>query len=223
MHCLHQTGQCGWALLAWPPSCAYNQQTGYDLILYPCVPDYARPDADGLHNLCGMHQPETELAVSGWLVVGWVAPGKRSVPQTTWYVGQVLSKAQSRHLSHDGGLVCRQLVDCGISLLLDSHLANIQQFLLKVCQMRFPRNSIRSENSHKIPLTQDSDLTPNLPEIPPCVWCTTEWHHTNTKQKFCLLVWMTQSHAMSNFCPFPARCLQDNVAASTPRASSLSQ
>ncbi len=42
-------------------------------------------------------------------------------------------------------------------------------------------------------------LNSNLPEIPPCVWCTTEWHHTNTKRKSRSLVWMMQSHAMSNF------------------------
>ncbi len=108
---------------------------------------------------------------------------------------------------------------CGISLLLDSHLANIQQFLLKVCQMGFPRNSICSGNSCKIPFAPDSDSTPNLPGIPPCVWCTTKWHHKNTKQKSRLLVWMTRSHAMSNFPPFSARCSRYNVATSTPSAS----
>ena len=109
--------------------------------------------------------------------------------------------------------------ECKISLLLDSHLANIQQFLLKVRQTRFPRNSIRSGNSRKIPFARDSDSTPNLPGILPCVWCTTEWHHTNTKQKSHLLVWIRQSHAMSNFCPFSARCSWDNAARSTPSAS----
>ncbi len=44
--------------------------------------------------------------------------------------------------------------------------------------------------------------TPNFSGILPCVWCTTEWHHTNTKRKFCLLVCMTQSHTMSDFHPF---------------------
>ncbi len=92
--------------------------------------------------------------------------------------------------------------ECGIPLLLDSHLANIQWFLLKVHQTWFPRNSICSGNSCKNPFGPDSDSTSNLPEIPPCVWCTTEWNHTNTKQKSCWLVWMTRSHAMSSFCPF---------------------
>jgi hypothetical protein len=46
---------------------------------------------------------------------------------------------------------------CGISLLLDSYLANIQRFLLKVRQTRFPRNSICSGNSRKIPFAPDSD------------------------------------------------------------------
>jgi hypothetical protein len=59
--------------------------------------------------------------------------------------------------------------ECGISLLLDSHLVNIQRFSLKVCHTRFPRNSIRSENSRKIPFAPDSDSTPNSPGIPPCV------------------------------------------------------
>ncbi len=112
---------------------------------------------------------------------------------------------------------------CGISLLLDSHLVNIQQFLLKVCQTRFPQNSICSENSHEIPFAPDLDSTPNSPGILPCVWCTTEWHHTNTKQKSCLLVLMTQSHAMSDFHLFSASCLQDNNAKSAPSASSFSQ
>ncbi len=76
---------------------------------------------------------------------------------------------------------------------------------------KFPHNSICS----------GLGLNSNLPEIPPCVWCTTEWHHTNTKRKAHLLVWMTQSHAMSNFCPFSACRLQDNVATSTPGASSF--
>jgi hypothetical protein len=105
---------------------------------------------------------------------------------------------------------CQQSHSCGISLLLDSPLANIQQFLLKVCQTRFPRNSFCSGNSRKIPFAPDLDLTPNLPGIPPCVWCTAEWHHTNTKRKSCLLVWMMQSHAMSNFFLFSACHLQDN-------------
>jgi hypothetical protein len=112
--------------------------------------------------------------------------------------------------------------ECGISLLLDSHLANCQQFLLKVCQMRFPRNSVCSRNSRKIPFARDSDSTPNLPGIPPCVWCTTEWHHTNSKQKSHSLVWMTQSHAMSNFRLFSARCLRDNAMTSMPSASLFS-
>jgi hypothetical protein len=72
---------------------------------------------------------------------------------------------------------------CGISPLLDSHLANIQQFLLKVHQTRFPRNSICSANSHKIPFAWDLDLTPNPPGILSCVWCTTKWHYTNTNRK----------------------------------------
>jgi hypothetical protein len=112
--------------------------------------------------------------------------------------------------------------ECGISPLLDSHLANIQQFLLKVCQTRFQRNSIHSGNSRKIPFARDSDSTPNSLGILPCVWCTTEWHHINTKWKSCSLVWMTQSHAMSNFRPFSARCLQDNAATSMPSASLFS-
>jgi hypothetical protein len=77
---------------------------------------------------------------------------------------------------------------CGISLLLDSHLVNIQQFLLKVWQTRFPRNSICSGSSHKFPFAPDLDSTLNLPGIPPCVWCTTKWHYTSTKQKSCSLV-----------------------------------
>jgi hypothetical protein len=104
--------------------------------------------------------------------------------------------------------------ECGISLLLDSHLANIQQFLIKVCQTRFLQISICSGNACKIPFAPDSDSTPNLSGIPPCVWCTTEWHHTSTKQKSCSLVWMMQSHAMSNFCLFSSRCLQDNAGTS---------
>jgi hypothetical protein len=90
---------------------------------------------------------------------------------------------------------------CGISPLLDSHLANIQRFLLKVHQTRFPRNSICSGNSHKIPFARELDSTPNLPGIPPCVWCTTEWHYTSTNRKSRSLVWITRSHATSNFCP----------------------
>ncbi len=43
---------------------------------------------------------------------------------------------------------------CGISLLLDSHLSNIQRFLLKVHQTGFPRNSICSGNSCKIPFAR---------------------------------------------------------------------
>jgi hypothetical protein len=78
---------------------------------------------------------------------------------------------------------------------------------------KFPQNSF----------ALDLDSTPNLPENLPCVWCTTEWDHTNTKRKSCLLVWMTQSHAMSNFHPFSARCLQDNVATSMLSASLFSQ
>ena len=104
----------------------------------------------------------------------------------------------------------------------DSHLANIWQFLLKVRQMRTPQNYICSGNSLKIPFAQDLDSTPNLPRIPPCVWCTTEWHHTNTKRKSRLLVWMTQSHAMSNFFPFSARHLQDNATTSMLNASLFS-
>jgi hypothetical protein len=56
----------------------------------------------------------------------------------------------------------------------------------------FPQNYIGSG------LRLDSDLS----EIPPIVWCNTKWHHTNTKQKSHSLVWMMQSHAMSNFCLF---------------------
>ncbi len=63
--------------------------------------------------------------------------------------------------------------ECRISLVSDSHLAYIQRFLLKVYQTRFPRNSICSGSSCKIPFVQDSDSTPNLPEILLCVWCTT--------------------------------------------------
>ncbi len=55
-------------------------------------------------------------------------------------------------------------IKCRISLLLDSHLANIQQFLQKVCQTRFPRNSIHSGNYRKIPFARDSDSTPNCKE-----------------------------------------------------------
>jgi hypothetical protein len=105
--------------------------------------------------------------------------------------------------------------ECEISPLMDSHLANTQQFLLKVCLTRLPRNSICSENSREIPFAWDSDSTLNLLGIPPCVWCTTEWHNTNTNQKSCLLVWITQNHAMSNFCTLSACCLQDNAATST--------
>ncbi len=112
--------------------------------------------------------------------------------------------------------------ECGISLLLDSHLANIQQFLLKIHQTRFSQNSICSGNSRKIPFARDLDSTSNSPGIPPCVWCTTEWHHTNTKRKSRLLVWMMQSHAMGDFCLFSARCLQENAAMSTPSVSLLS-
>jgi hypothetical protein len=65
------------------------------------------------------------------------------------------------------------------------------------------QNSICSGNSRKISFAQDSDWTPNLSEIPPCVWCTTECYHTKTKQKSHLLVWMMRSHAMSNFQSFP--------------------
>ncbi len=113
--------------------------------------------------------------------------------------------------------------ECGISLLLDSHLVNIQHFLLKVRQTRFLQNSICSGNSCKITFALDLDLTPNLPRIPPCVWCTNEWHHTNTKWKSRSLVWMMWSHAMSNFCQFSAHCFQDNVTTSTLRASLFSQ
>jgi hypothetical protein len=49
---------------------------------------------------------------------------------------------------------------------------------------RFPQNSICSG----LGLNLDSS------GIPPCVWCTTEWHHTSTKRKSHSLVWMTQSH-----------------------------
>ncbi len=105
---------------------------------------------------------------------------------------------------------------------LGPHLANIQQFLLKVRQTRFLRNSICLGNSREIPFTRDSDSTPNSPGIPPCVWCTTEWHHINTKQKSRLLVGMTQSHAMNDFRPFFACCSQDNAATSTPSASLFS-
>ncbi len=111
---------------------------------------------------------------------------------------------------------------CGISPLLDSHKANIQQFLLKVHQTRFRGNSICSGNSHKISFARDLDSTLNLPGILPCVWCTTEWHHVNIKQKSRLIIWMTQSHAMSYFCPFSTRCLQDNAATSMPSASLFS-
>jgi hypothetical protein len=112
--------------------------------------------------------------------------------------------------------------ECENSLLLDSNLANIQQILLKVRQTSFPRNSIHSGNSRKIPFARDLDSTPNLPGILPCVWCTTEWHHTITKRKSCLLVWMTQSHAMSNIHPFFACCSQENAMTSTPSASLFS-
>jgi hypothetical protein len=95
--------------------------------------------------------------------------------------------------------------------------------LLKVHQTRFLQKSICSGKSHKITLAPELDSTPNLPGIQPCVWCTTEWHHTNTKWKSLLLVRMTQSHAMSNFCPFSACCLQDHVMTSTPSASLFSQ
>jgi hypothetical protein len=71
---------------------------------------------------------------------------------------------------------------CGISPLLDSHIANIQRFLLKVCQTRFLRNSICSGNSRKIPFSWDSDLTPNSPGILSCVWCTTEWHYKHKSE-----------------------------------------
>ncbi len=110
----------------------------------------------------------------------------------------------------------------GFSLLSDSHLAIIQRFLLQVCQPRFLQNSICSGNSRKTPFAPNSDSTPNLPRFPPCVWCTTEWHQTNTKWKSCSLVWMTQKRAMSNFCLFSARCLRDNVATSMPIASLFS-
>jgi hypothetical protein len=49
--------------------------------------------------------------------------------------------------------------ECGISLLLDSHLANIWRFLLKICQTRILQNSICSGNSRKIPFAQDLNST----------------------------------------------------------------
>ncbi len=91
---------------------------------------------------------------------------------------------------HSGEVSLIFTMQCGISLLSYSHLANIKQFLLKVSQTRFPQNSICSGNFREIPIPQDSDSTPILPGILPCVWCTTEWHHTNTKWKSRLLVWM---------------------------------
>ncbi len=150
-----------------------------------------------------------------------------SVPAELGHAGLHLSGAGVPQLPGQGQTPPFPLViavhHCAISLLLDSHLANIQHFFLKVRQTRFQQNYICSGNSHKILFAPDSDSTPNFPGIPPRVWCTTEWHHTNTKRKSCSLVWMRQSHAMSNFHPFSACCSQDNATTSIPSASLFSQ
>ncbi len=96
--------------------------------------------------------------------------------------------------------VARHKIDtCGILLLLDSHFSSYLAIHAKSLPnkihakfhllRRFLQNSICSG------LGLDLDSLGILP----WVWCNTKWHHTNTKWKSCLLVWMTRSHAMSNF------------------------